>query len=170
MICVKENQKRLIKETVDSVKQIDENVWIMNYKCSYGLDALLEHGSKGIMETVNFLQKEVKFPHLTVNPEKDGFACSTFNAKNPDGDYILGRNFDYKEAPCLVCWTAPENGYKSVSVVDTMFFLHGTKILPMSKAKSQLRSIAAPYTSMDGILQIPSFLYNLHEINLLHVL
>ncbi len=151
MICVKDNQKRLIKETVDSVKQIDDYLWIMNYKCSYGLDALLEHGSKGIMEAVKFLQKEVKFPHLTVNPEKDGFACSTFNAKNPNGDYIMGRNFDYKEAPCLVCWTAPENGYKSVSVVDTMFFLHGTKYFPMSKAKSQLRSIAAPYTSMDGI-------------------
>jgi hypothetical protein len=36
----------------------------------------------------------------------------------------LGRNFDYKAAPCLVCWTAPENGYKSVSVVDTTSFLY----------------------------------------------
>ena len=151
MIVVKENQKILIQETVNSVKQIDDNLWIMNYKCAYGLDALLNHGAKGLIDAVKFLQKEVKFPHVTINPDKDGFACSTFNAKNPDGDYIMGRNFDYKEAPCLVCWTAPENGYKSVSVVDTMFFLHGTKIFPMAKAKSHLRSIIAPYASMDGI-------------------
>ncbi len=146
-----DNQKKLIDETVGSVKQIDDNLWIMNYKCSYGLDALLEQGAKGIMEAVRFLQREVKLPHLTVNPDKDGFACSTFNAKNPNGDYIMGRNFDYKAAPCLVCWTAPEKGYKSVSVVDTTFFIHGTKYFPMSKAKSHLRSLAAPYTSMDGI-------------------
>lgn len=143
--------KKAQEETLSTLKQIDNNVWIMNYKCSYGLDGILKQGTKGIMDAVRFLQKEVKFPSLVPDTDKDGFACSTFNAKTPEGDYILGRNFDYKAAPCLVCWTAPQNGYRSMSVVDTTFFIHGTKYFPMAKAKNHLRALAAPYTSMDGI-------------------
>ena len=94
--------KKAQKETLKTLKQVDDNVWVMEYKCPYGLDAILEQGTKGIMDAVKFLQKEVKFPHLVPNPENTGFACSTYNAKTPDGDYILGRNFDYKAAPCLV--------------------------------------------------------------------
>lgn len=139
------------EETLRSLQQLDENVWTMVYKSSYGLDSLLQKGSGGIMDAVKHLQNEVKTGGLRVNPDKDGFACSTFNAQSPDGEFLLGRNFDYKAAPCLVCWTAPEDGYKAVSVVDTTFFLHGTKYFPMAKAKNHLRAMAAPYTSMDGI-------------------
>lgn len=152
---MKDNKKALAKkaqqDTLKTLKQIDDNIWIMNYKCSYGLDGILNQGTKGIMDAVRFLQKEVRFPSLTPNPEHDGFACSTYNAKTPDGSYILGRNFDYKAAPCLVCWTSPEKGYRSVSVVNTTFFIHGTKYFSMAKAKKHLRALASPYTSMDGI-------------------
>ena len=139
------------EETLRTLKQLDDNVWMMVYKSSYGLDNLLEKGSKGIMDSVKHLQKWVKMNGVVPNPHKDGFACSTFNAQNPNGDYLLGRNFDYKAAPCLVCWTSPENGYKSVSVVDTTFFVHGTKYFPLVKSKKKMRAMGAPYTSMDGI-------------------
>ena len=151
----KEQMKTLAKkqteETLASLKQLDKNVWTMVYKNNYGLDKLLEKGCGSIMDAVVFLQREVGFPVLTQNPEHSGFACSTFNAKTPDGKYILGRNFDYKEAPCLICWTAPEKGYKSVAVVDTTFFLHGTKYHPLHKSKKKLHTIGAPYMAMDGI-------------------
>ena len=147
---VKEIALQNMQQTVSSFRQLDKNIWTMEYKSDYGLDALLEKGCGSIMDAVMFLQKQVKAP-LTVNPTHGGFACSTFNAKTPEGDYILGRNFDYKEAPCVVCWTKPENGYRSVSVVDSTFFLHGTKYLSLKNAKKPLRIMGAPYTSMDGI-------------------
>ena len=127
--------KKAQQETLKTLKQIDDNVWVMNYKCPYGLDAILEQGTKGIMDAVRFLQKEVKFPHLVPNPESTGFACSTYNAKTPDGDYFLARNFDYKAAPCLVCWTSPENGYKSMSVVNTTFLFMEQSIFLCLKLK-----------------------------------
>ena len=111
--------KKDTAETLGSIRQIDKNLWTMVYKNPYGLDGLLEKGCASIMDAVVFLQKEVKFPSLVSDPEHSGFACSTFNAKTPEGQYIFGRNFDYKEAPCMVCWTNPENGYRSVSVIDT---------------------------------------------------
>ena len=143
--------KRQLEDTLATLKQVDDNIWTMEYKSSYGLDALLEKGCGTIMDAVRFLQKEVKLPALTINPDHDGFACSTFNAKTPEGNYIFGRNFDYKAAPCLVLWSKPEKGYRSMSVVDTTFFLHGTKYMPLKNAKKPLRVMGAPYTSMDGV-------------------
>lgn len=138
-------------ETLSSIRQIDKNLWTMVYKNPYGLDALLEQGCATIMDAVVFLQKEVKLPSLVPDPEHSGFACSTFNAKTPEGQYIFGRNFDYKEAPCMVCWTAPEKGYRSLSVIDTTFFLHGTKHITLENSKKKYHTMGAPYMAMDGI-------------------
>lgn len=143
--------KKQTEETLASLKQLDKNVWTMVYKNNYGLDKLLEKGCGSIMDAVIFLQKEVNLPALEQNPEHSGFACSTFNAKTPEGQYILGRNFDYKQAPCLVCWTAPEKGYRSVAVVDTTFFIHGTKYHTLEKSKKKYHTMGAPYMAMDGI-------------------
>ena len=143
--------KKQLEDTLSTLKQLDDNVWIMQYKSNYGLDKLLDKGCGNIMDAVKFLQKEVNFPALNINPDHSGFACSTFNAKTPEGGFILGRNFDYKAAPCLVLWTTPENGYRSLSVVDTTFFIHGTKYVPLKNAKRPLRVMGAPYMAMDGI-------------------
>lgn len=142
---------KLREETLASFTQLDDNVWTLVYKSPYGLDALLEKGASSIMSAVNFLQKEVKLPHLLPNPTHGGFACSTFNAQTPEGQFIFGRNFDYKAAPCVVLWTTPENGYRSLSVVDSTFFIHGTKYLSLKNAKRPLRVMGAPYMAMDGI-------------------
>lgn len=143
--------KKYTAETLSSIRQIDRNLWTMVYKNPYGLDALLEQGCATILDAVVFLQKEVKLPSLVPDPDHSGFACSTFNAKTPEGQHIFGRNFDYKQAPCMVCWTNPENGYRSVSVIDTTFFLHGTKYLTLKKSKKKYHAMGAPYMAMDGI-------------------
>ena len=147
----KAQAEKYTAETLGSIRQIDKNLWTIVYKNSYGLDALLEKGCSSIMDAVLFLQKEVKFPSLVPNPEHSGFACSTFNAKTPEGQYIFGRNFDYKEAPCMVCWTAPEKGYRSLAVIDTTFFLHGTKHMTLENSKKKYHTMGAPYMAMDGI-------------------
>ncbi len=151
MQITKAQAKNLTAESLSSIRQLDKNLWTMVYKNPYGLDALLEKGCSSIMDAVLFLQKEVRLPSLEQNPDHSGFACSTFNAKNHEGQYLFGRNFDYKEAPCMVCWTAPENGYRSVSVIDTTFFIHGTKLHPLAKSKKKYHAMGAPYMAMDGI-------------------
>lgn len=146
----KQRTKEGTEKTLSTFRQLDKDLWTMEYKCDYGLDELLKKGCSSIMDAVLFLQKQVKVAVMP-NPAHGGFACSTFNAKTPDGDYILGRNFDYKEAPAVVCWTQPEKGYRSVSVIDSTFFIHGTKYLTMKNAKNHLRIMGAPYMAMDGI-------------------
>ena len=137
--------------TLDSFRQINDDLWIMEYKCDYGLDELLEGGCSNIMDAVKFLQKKVKTSTLLPNPTHGGFACSTYNAKNENGDYLFARNFDYKKAPCVVCWSAPEKGYKSLNVIDSTFFLHGTEHFTLKDKKKPYRILGAPYMAMDGI-------------------
>ncbi|MBR6004726.1 MAG: linear amide C-N hydrolase [Clostridia bacterium] len=143
--------RELRKKTLDSLKRVDNTLWMMEYFSPYGLDALLAEGKTSLLGAVSFLQKEVKFPHLIPDPAHGGFACSTFNAKTPAGDCILARNFDFKEAPCTVVWTHPQNGYRSMAVADNTFFAYGIKHLPLEKRKVPKRVMAAPYASMDGI-------------------
>ena len=81
------------EKTLSSFRQIDDNIWSLVYENDYGLDELLEKGVGNIMDAVLFLQKKVRTA-IMPNPTHGGFACSTFNAKTPDGQYRLGRNFD----------------------------------------------------------------------------
>ena len=144
-------RKNIAKEkTLSSLTQLDNNVWTLVYANDYGLDELLEKGVGTIMDAVLFLQKKVRTA-IMPNPTHGGFACSTFNAKNAEGQYLFGRNFDYKKAPCTVCWTAPEKGYKSVSIIDTTFFIHGTEHFSLKNSKKHQRVLGAPYMAMDGI-------------------
>ena len=141
----------LQKKTLNSLTRVDRTLWMMEYFSPYGLDALLAEGKTSILGAVSFLQKEVRFPHLVPDPTHGGFACSTFNARTPDGDYILARNFDFKDAPCTVVWTHPEKGYRSMAVADNTFFAYGIKHVLLEKRKVPNRVMAAPYASMDGI-------------------
>ena len=146
-----EKMKALQQKTLDSLTRVDKDLWMMEYFSPYGLDALLAAGKSSLLGAVSFLQKEVQFPHLTPDPTHGGFACSTFNAKNPEGDCIFARNFDFKAAPCTVVWTHPEQGYRSMAVADNTFFVYGTKHMRFENAKKPVRIMAAPYASMDGI-------------------
>ena len=148
---IKARAEKCIDETLATFRQIDDHLWTIEYKCDYGLDELLEKGCSNIMDAVIFLQKKLQLPSLAPNVAHSGFACSTFNAKNPEGQHIFARNFDYKEAPCVVAWTTPEKGYRSVSVVDSTFFIHGTKYVSLKNSKKHLRVMGAPYMAMDGI-------------------
>ena len=63
MIKVKSKRKIAIEKreaTLKTLTQIDDNLWTMVYKSSYGLDSLLKKGSKGIMDSVKHLQNAVK--------------------------------------------------------------------------------------------------------------
>lgn len=141
----------LQQKTLDSLTRVDRNLWTLVYHSPYGLDALLAAGKTSLLGTVSFLQKEVRFPHLVPDPSHGGFACSSFNAKNPAGACIFGRNFDFKAAPCTVVWTQPERGYRSMAVADNTFFLYGIRHLRLENAKTPKRVMAAPYASMDGV-------------------
>lgn len=143
---LKENQG----ETIKTLKKIDENIYAIDYKCDYDLDSLLESGVSNTAELLAYAESKVLFGSKKFWLTDHEMACSAFNARNENGEHILGRNFDYKAAPVLACWTHPENGYNSVSFVDCNFMLYGPKRNPTAKQK-RLQTLIAPFCPVDGI-------------------
>ena len=137
--------------TLDSLKCVensDGRVYMLNYRNPYHLDKMLEGpGTKNTFELLYKASKNIGVPLIMI-PGR--FACSTFNAKTPDGKLLLARNFDYKDAPVTVVWCSPENGYKSIGFCDNTMMTYGFKRTPQDRKKRYME-LLAPYTVMDGM-------------------
>ncbi len=131
-----------------SFKKLDNNIFLLKYENDYALDTLLSHGVKSVGELATFMQKYFKAHKGEIKMNKGGYACTTFNAFKENGDHIMARNFDYKDAPSIVVWTAPEKGYKSIAMTDTNVMLYGKKL---GEKDNKNRLLLAPYACMDGI-------------------
>ena len=150
---MKRNKEEILKarkETLATFKQVDNNIWTIVYQGSYGLDELLDKGYKGLLGPMRFAQKFFHSKQIFINPFVRG-GCSTFNTRTPDNDVIFSRNFDYKDSLCIVSWTFPENGYRSISVTTGSFMLYGKKWQRPEKKKNHIRAMIAPYCCMDGM-------------------
>lgn len=139
------------KATLETLTQVDDNIWTLVYKGSYGLDEMLEKGIAGMGGIIRFAQKYIHSKQVLLNPFAGKFGCSSFNTRTPENDVIFGRNFDYKDSLCFVVWTAPENGYKSMTVTLGTFLLYGKKWQNPKNMKYPLRVMGAPYCCMDGV-------------------
>lgn len=141
-------------KSVQSVEEVTEDFYTMNYTYDYNLDEILD---KGIGSTAglilyglyNSLGKDVKdkISGLTNN-----FGCTTFNSVNSEGEYLFSRNYDYMESPSMLVWTNPENGYASVSNVSLYFLLYSREngFLPEDELTSML-TLLTPYIPVDGM-------------------
>ena len=147
----KTEAERAKRETLKTFTQVDDNIWTLVYKGSYGLDKLLEKGVPGMGGIIRYAQKHVHSSQVFLDPTAGKFGCSSFNTRTPENDVIFGRNFDYKDSLCFVVWTAPENGYRSMTVTLGTFLLYGKKWQNPVKIKKPLRVMGAPYCCMDGV-------------------
>lgn len=144
------NEKRKQQATMASFKQLDEHIFTVDYQNDYALAACLRRRVSNVAELIWFVQRKLHRLQL-VYPLKGKGGCTTFNVYNRDGDHMLARNFDYKDAPCVVVWTHPRKGYRSVGVGTGNFMLYGYKHQYPANLKNKKRVLAAPYATMDGI-------------------
>lgn len=140
-------------KTINSIEKVDEyGFYTMEYYGDYGFDEFLKAGAKSDAEVgeyaVKFLMKGLPVDYTL--PDLSDIACSTFNAKTPDGKNVYGRNFDLSYAPSILLKTTPDNGYKSFSIVNIGFIGYGENKLP-DKFKDKILTLAIPYTPADGM-------------------
>ena len=129
-------------------KKLNDDTYTLKYENDYALDYFLGKGVKNVADLARTVQKHFGAKKHEIKMNGGGFACTTFNSFTSTGDHILARNFDYKDAPAIVVWTAPSNGYKSVAVTEANVMLYGEKL---GEAKNKNRLLLAPYACMDGI-------------------
>lgn len=130
------------------LKKLNDYTYTLKYENDYALDKVLKNGVKNVAELARTVQKHFGAQKNDIKMNGRGFACTTFNHFTEDGEHILARNFDYKDAPAIVVWTNPQNGYKSVAMTDTNVMLYGKKL---GETNNKNRLLLAPYACMDGI-------------------
>jgi len=137
-------------KTANSINKIDDHFYTMKYYGDYGFDDFLKVGASNDAELVEFVSKQI-LKGFSIKVKPPDLSCSTFNATTSDGDHIFGRNFDYKSIDMLV-YTKPNNGYKSISMVNLAFidgYKDGGNIL--DALWNKVLAMSAPYLPLDGI-------------------
>ena len=141
--------------SISRVSESDPYLYIADYKAAYDLDKVLEAGIDGNSKLVEFvisqLSRGLYKPDLSEKQVGNGFACTSFQAGNANGDgYLFGRNYDFFKNPSLVLRTNPKNGYASISTCDLSHLGYKLDKLPESFASKAL-CLAAVYAPMDGM-------------------
>ncbi len=109
-------------------------------------EAFLEGGGAGTdSDVVSFLAEKLGTSGLSFfgNP----FGCSTVAVESPEGEQIFGRNFDWNRCDALIVESEPDNGYASISTVNTDF-IQG---IPFSSLPDETKALIALYAPLDGM-------------------
>ena len=130
----------------------ERGIYVINYREDYKLQQLLDDGGVSTQDELAKYIIKVLLKGLPIPIDYDvpSLACSTFAAKTPDGQYLLGRNLDNQETDLAVVKTAPKDGYRSVSVVNLSFLGYDKNHTP-KKLKDRIVAMGAPYFPLDGI-------------------
>lgn len=132
-------------KSIKSVTKVEDDFYVMDYTFDYDIDEMLRTGFNSHVGLVTGALSGIMSGAFGL-----GFGCTTFNSVTSQGDYLLSRNFDYMDAPYLLLWTHPEDGYASVSSCSLAFCGYFGNFKPDSDAKSFL-TLLAPYTCLDGV-------------------
>ena len=90
-------------------------------------------------------------------PASTGWACALFAALGDPQNRLYGRNFDWHFSPALLLYTAPSDGYTSVSMVNLEYFgfsdrTTGRVVDPMTLSLAERRSLlTTPSMPFDGM-------------------
>lgn len=148
---------------INSMKNVDGQgrLYEINYNVDYKLDAVLESGKTGIMPLFGYIQA-ILFDKLPSSPSnaKFGAGCSAFAVPEEGGmEFLMGRNYDFRHftadgksylpTSAILVHTAPENGKKSISMVDGLNLYFGKGFYEQNIDLSMM--MALPYAALDGI-------------------
>ena len=143
--------------TLANISQIGDDPYLYEaeYKASYDLDKVLEAGIDQNTKLVEFvigrLSRGLYKPDLSGKQTGNGFACTSFQARNAESDgWLFGRNYDFFKDPSLVLKSYPKDGYASISTCDLSHLGYNLEKLPVSLASKAL-CLAAIYAPMDGM-------------------
>lgn len=138
-------------KTISSIKQVEEDLYSVDYHVDYKLDEVLEQGVSNVKELEDIVSKKIFFGY-PIETNEHLFGCSAFAVTTPDGQQLVGRNFDYAKAGAILVYTKPKGDYKSYSMTNLAHLgvSEETDTMPETLI-GKLSILAAPYGSVDGV-------------------
>ncbi|MDR0916642.1 MAG: choloylglycine hydrolase, partial [Oscillospiraceae bacterium] len=135
--------------SLSSLKKTDDyGMFQMTYYGDYGFDDFLTIGATSDSDIEAFVTKRL-LKGLPIDLGVTGAGCTVFVTQNEKGETLFGRNFDFSYAPSLQLFTAPANGYASVSTVNLTFAGYSEDNLPNGLSFGSFLTLAAPFLPFD---------------------
>ena len=138
--------------TVCSIRSDDDGVYYMEHYGDYKLDEMLDAGITTDEAMIDWIRK-TELCNLPVKINLPDFACASFKAETPEGNILIGRNFDYPETDTLMIYSHPKEGYASYSMADLEtcgIEKKNGKVDPDSLT-GRILMLIAPYAVCDGV-------------------
>jgi hypothetical protein len=135
--------------TLNSLEKVDDYpLYTMRYYGAYN--------RRGEASSTIFWGAGARFSPLAspLPPLPPAWACSLFMAPGKADNGLYGRNFDWEFSPAVLLFTAPPDGYASVSMVDIAYLGFGMSTvgrltdLPLEERQALL---GAPFLPFDGM-------------------
>ena len=138
--------------SVLSIQKAGSGLYCMEYTGTLKTDKLLETDIHSLPEMVEWIRKE-EYCGLPFSIDMDNIGCSAFAAKTPEGNVLMGRNFDYGETDTLMVHTAPKNGYASYAMADLKVMGVGNLngLIRPDTLLGKIIMLAVPYGVSDGV-------------------
>ena len=132
---------------INTIERVDDNVYSLIYRGSYGFDEFLSRGgAKTDSEVASYLTEFLSGGFYKSNVESIDTGCSVFVK-----DEIFARNFDWVDAPIMITKTYPDDGYSSIATCNLSFLGFGDGFNPTDSFMSSLLSLASIYVPLDGV-------------------
>ena len=139
-------------KTIGSIEKLTDydeyNVYKMDVKYDYSLDDVIDHGISDTQTMIDAIVAEA-LPLLPVHIEVPSFGCSAFSVTSPDGNILMGRNYDFKyDTSALMIYCTPKDGYKSVAfaALDNI-----SADIPDESMAKKMACLTAPFICLDGM-------------------
>lgn len=142
--------------TIGTLESVEGNPYLyeMEYKAAYDLDDVIAHNIGANANLLDYVSGRILkgLPISISKPDKEpgSFACTSFQAKNTEGGFLFGRNYDFFKNPSLVTISRPKSGYASIAMTDLSHLGYGMDKLP-EKFASKLSALASIYAPVDGM-------------------
>ena len=142
----------LVKGANSCVK-LDEGLYYMEYRGDDGFDGLMAKGGFESADqlagyAIEFLSKGHYKPE--VKTKNDGYGCSALTVHTPDGDVLMGRNFDFPSALGVIMHCIPDKGYETITTFNVQFYGFGEDFKPEG-FKNQYMCLTGLFIALDGI-------------------
>ena len=137
----------------NSCEKLDDGLYYMEYRGDDGFDGLMAQG--GIAKAdqlagyaIEFLSKGHYKPEISTS--KQSYGCSALTVNTPDGDILMGRNFDFPSAVGVVMHCIPDKGYETITTFNVEFYNFGEGFKPEG-FKNQYMALTGLFVALDGI-------------------
>ena len=87
---------------------------------------------------------------METQPQEVAYGCSALTVSTPEGDVLMGRNFDFNSATGMILRTRPTHGYESITTFNVEFFGFAPDYQPEGFGNQYL-ALSCLFVALDGI-------------------